>query len=139
MLKEYILKHSQNDLFIQAAKYFVVGGVCTVIDFAILFVLTQYGSINYITSSAISFMSATVLNYYLCTVLIFKIRTVENRYKEFFYYMIITGVGLGFNTLIIWSFTKFVGFYYLFSKVIATFVTYWWNFLARKYFLHTER
>ena len=82
-------------------------------------------------------MSGTVLNYFLCTNWIFKIKVVEKRSIEFMYYINITGVGLVINTGIIWSLTDFFGFYFMLSKIIAIFITYWWNFGARKYFLHT--
>jgi len=127
----------KNETLTQAVKYFIVGGICTVLDFSMLFVFTRFCGLYYVASSIISFMSGTVLNYYLCTFWIFKIRVVENRHHEFFYYVIITGVGLGINTLLIWGFTEFMGLYFMFSKLLATFVTYWWNFGARKYFLHT--
>lgn len=129
----------KNETFTQAFKYLIVGGLCTIIDFAILFILTHFLGINYLISSIISFMSGTVLNYFLCTVWIFKIRVVEKRPFEFMYYMIITSVGLGINTCIIWSLTEFFGFYFMLSKIIAVFFTYWWNFGARKYFLHTNK
>jgi len=135
--KIYTLSILKNETFIQAAKYFIVGGFCTILDFAMLFVLTHFAGLNYVTSSIISFMSGTVLNYYLCIFWIFKIRVVLNWHHEFFYYAIITAVGLGINTLLIWSFTEFIGLYFMLSKLLATFVTYWWNFGARKYFLHT--
>lgn len=127
----------KNETFVQAAKYFVVGGFCTVLDFGMLFVFTHYWGMNYLTSSIISFMSGTVLNYYLCTFWIFKLRVVEKRHHEFMLYAAITAVGLGINTLLIYSFTEFIGLYFMLSKLMATFVTYWWNFFARKYFLHT--
>jgi putative flippase GtrA len=122
----------------EAGKYFVVGGLCTLLDFLLLFVLTHFAGLHYIMSSVISFMSATALNYYLCTFWIFKVRTVENRNLEIFYYAIITAVGLGINSLLIYVLTSFVGFYFMLSKLMATFVTYWWNFGARKYFLHSK-
>ena len=130
----YILK---NETFTQAIKYFIVGGVCTVLDFAMLFILTHFWGLHYVASSIISFMSGTGLNYYLCTFWIFKIRVVENRNYELFYYTLITAVGLGINTVLIWCFTEIFGFYYMISKFFAIFVTYCWNFGARKYFLHT--
>ena len=89
ILNAQILK---NETFTQAIKYFFVGGFCTVIDLTLLYVLTKYCDLNYLISSIISFMSGTVLNYYLCTLWIFKVRVVENKYHEFTYYLIITGV-----------------------------------------------
>jgi len=84
-------------------------------------------------------MTGTILNYYLCTFWIFKIRIVENRTLEMFYYIIITAVGLCINTFFIWGLTELFSLYYMLSKLLATFVTYWWNFGARKYFLHTVK
>lgn len=127
----------KKEIFTQATKYLLVGGICTVLDFALLYVLTHYFGINYVLSSVLSFMSGTVLNFFLCTLWIFKYHKVKNRYHEFFFYAIITGVGLGLNTLIIWGITEYLSLYFMISKLIATFATYWWNFLARKYFLHT--
>ena len=129
----------KNETFTQAVKYVIVGGFCTILDFTLLYILTRYVGFNYLTSSIISFMSGTVLNYFLCTYWIFKVKVVENRKHEFIFYVIITAIGLGINTLLIWSFTEFWGLYFMLSKLMATFVTYWWNFGARKYFLHTIR
>jgi putative flippase GtrA len=134
---KYSLSIVKNEIITQAVKYFIVGGLCTIIDFVLLFILTHFLGLHYITSSVFSFMSGNVLNYYLCTLWIFKIRTINNRYHEFIYYSIITGIGLGINTIFIWSFTEFLGLYFMISKIIATLATYWWNFGARKYFLHT--
>lgn len=128
----------KNETFTQGAKYLLVGGVCTILDFSLLYVLTHFLGINYVLSSIVSFMSGTVLNYFLCTIWIFKISKVQNRYREFFYYALITAVGLGINTLVIWGLTEYLSLYFMLSKLLATFVTYWWNFLARKYFLHSN-
>jgi putative flippase GtrA len=127
----------KKEIVTQAGKYVVVGGFCTLIDFTFLFLMTHFLKIHYLPSSGISFMSATIVNYYLCTYWIFKIRTVENRNVELFYYTIITTIGLGINSLLIWLFTANFGYYFMFSKLLATFVTIWWNFGARRYFLHS--
>lgn len=137
MVKIGTLNDIKNENILQALKYFVVGGFCTILDFAILFLATHYWGLNYLPASAISFMFGTVLNYFLCTWWIFKVRKVENRKHEFVYYLLITAIGLGINTILIWTFTSTFGLYFMLSKLLATFVTYWWNFFARKYFLHT--
>lgn len=129
----------QNETLVQALKYFIVGGICTVLDLVMLFALTNYMGMNYVYSSVISFMSGTILNYYLCIWWIFKVRVVEKRHHEFLYYLIITGIGLGINTLVIWGMTEYAEFHFMASKLVAIFITYWWNFGARKYFLHTIR
>lgn len=131
-----MLTLNRKNLLTEAGKYFIVGGVCTVLDFALLFVLTEYFAVHFLTASVVSFMAGTLLNYYLCTFWIFKIRRVADRRMEMMFYMIITAIGLGLNSLVIWVLTSSMGYHFLVSKLAATFVTYWWNFGARKYFLH---
>lgn len=126
----------KNETFTQGVKYLLVGGACTILDFSLLYVLTHFLWVNYVLSSIVSFMSGTILNYFLCTIWIFKISKVQNRYHEFLYYALITAVGLGINTIVIWGLTEFLSLYFMLSKLLATFATYWWNFLGRKYFLH---
>lgn len=130
------LAHRRKNLLTEAGKYLVVGGVCTVLDFSILFTLTHWGRVQPVPASVVSFMAGTVLNYYLCTLWIFRVRVVSNRHLEMTYYLIITGVGLGINALLIWLCTSHLGYDIMLSKLASTFVTYWWNFGARKYFLH---
>ncbi len=126
-----------NELVNQASKYLLVGGVCTLLDFILLFALTRFLGINYLQSSIFSFMSGTIFNYFLCTFFVFKIRTIKNFHFELFFYFIITGIGLAINTAAIWAFTSYLGLHFLSSKLIATLFTYWWNFGARRFFLHT--
>ena len=126
-----------NTFLSQAIKYLIVGGVCTLIDFSLLYILTCYYNNNYITASVISFLLGAILNYYLCTLWIFKIRVIKLIHHEFIYYIVITLIGLVINILIIWSLTTFIHLYFMLSKLLSAFVTYWWNFSARKYFLHT--
>ncbi|MDB4904397.1 MAG: GtrA family protein [Mucilaginibacter sp.] len=128
---------SKGETLKQIIKYAFVGGICTILDFGLLFILTNYFHVFYLISSTISFSAGTILNYYLCTLWIFKVRVLENKKVEFFYYLIITAVGLGITTLIIWLFTEYFKLNFMLSKLIATFITVWWNFSARKYFLHT--
>ncbi|HNQ67937.1 MAG TPA: GtrA family protein [Bacteroidales bacterium] len=135
--KTSILSMIKSETFTQAAKYFVVGGICTVLDVSLLFVLSKYFGLNYIVASIISFLVGTVLNYFLCTFWIFRVHKVENRYYEFGYYLLITIFGLALNTFIIWGVTELFDVNYMYSKLVAIFATFFWNFCARKYFLHT--
>ena len=133
----FITSFLKREGFVQLLKYILVGGLCTVLDFLLLYILVNYLDINYLVSSVISFMSGTFLNYFLCVNWIFDVRVVRKKHQELLYYILITGVGLGINTSLIWIFTEFAGFYFMISKIVAVFVTFWWNFCARKYFLHS--
>ncbi len=135
---KYFQASLKHEIVNQAAKYSIVGGVCTILDFALLFIVTHYLGVNYIISSMISFLVATILNYYLCVSWIFKFRAVKKKYQEFLFYLVISGVGLTLNTVIIWGVTEFLGYYFMVSKIFATGLVFVWNFGARKYFLHSN-
>jgi putative flippase GtrA len=136
---QYIVAIIHSKLATQAARYFVVGGFCTIVDMALLFVLTHFCHVYYCFSAICSFSAGAVISYFLCVSWVFDVRVVEKRHREFVYYLVLSAIGLGLSTSLIWAFTELVGLYYMLSKLIATFITYWVNFGTRKYFLHTRR
>lgn len=129
----------RNESLKQCIKYLLVGGACTLLDFFILYILAEYGGVNYLVSSIFSFLVGVVLNYFLCIYWIFRVRLINSRPLEFSLYVVISLVGLGINTFIIWLFTACWGIYFMLSKLFASCVTYFWNFLARKFLLHFRR
>ena len=138
MIKELIKNKTDNTL-IQLFRYTFVGGIAFGVDFSLLFLLTEFAGIHYLLSAAISFSVGLVTNYILSIIWVFKTRNISNRYLEFIIFGIIGIVGLGMNELIIWSFTEYLHFYYLVSKIVSTVVVYLWNFFARKYILYNNK
>lgn len=126
----------RNIFLKQAIKYFYVGGLCTLLDFIILYIGAEYLGYNYLWTSIVSFICGIILNYYLCTYWVFYIRVVDNVPIEFSLYVLISLVGLAINTLVIWAGTEFIGLYFMTSKLLSATITYFWNFLARKFLLH---
>jgi putative flippase GtrA len=136
-IREKLSSFLEKEIVVEAIKYLFVGGICTVLDFFLLFVLKDYFSVNYVIASIISFSASVILNYFLCTLWIFKTRIIKNRYGEFMIYVIISVVGLFINTGLIWLFTEILGTPVLFSKVLGTPIVLIWNFFGRKYLAHT--
>jgi putative flippase GtrA len=126
----------KNNTIIQGLKYSLVGGICTVLDIFLLYFLTEYFHLNYLLASVFSFLSGSIINYFLCVSWIFDIRKIKKRLHEFMFYILISIVGLLINTLCIWVFSEKFMFHYILSKLIAVVFTFTWNFLSRKYFLH---
>ena len=127
----------KKKIVIEAIKYLIVGGICTVLDFLLLFVLKDNLHINYILAATISFSASVILNYFLCTFWIFKTRVLKSRKSEFLVYIMISMIGLFINISLIWLFTELLRITVLFSKALGTPVVLLWNFLARKFLLHT--
>ena len=129
------LRKTDNTL-IQLFRYTFVGGAAFLIDFASLFLLTEFAGLHYLHSAAIAFILGLIINYILSILWVFKSRVVNKKIIEFIIFAIIGIVGLGLNELIIWFSTERINLYYLHSKLISTAIVYFWNFLSRKYILY---
>lgn len=126
----------RNETAKQSIKYLFVGGICTALDFLILFVGVEILYFDYLYVSIISFLCGVILNYFLCTYWIFRVRMINHAAIEFALYVIISLVGLGINTVVIYVSTGMLGLYVMASKLLSAFITYFWNFFARKFLLH---
>jgi len=112
-------------------KFCVVGVIGTVVDFGVTALCKEVLKIQKYVSNGIGFTLAATGNYLLNRNWTF----VENKSHdgigfEYIKFMVISTIGLGINTLILFLVSKKLkkGFY--FSKVVATAVTLIWNFFA---------
>ena len=139
MLKNNISKalmlQKTDNFIIQFFRYGFAGGAAFIVDFSLLYFLTEYLHIYYLISAALSFIPGLLVNYLLSVHWVFNNRVLENRSTEFIFFTLIGLGGLGFNELFMWFFTDVAGFYYLISKIISTALGYLWNFFAKKFFL----
>lgn len=122
-----------NKLFAQLMKFGIVGVVATVIDFAVLTILTEFFGVHYLTSAAIGFIVSTLFNYFASMRYVFKSRFGANeKHKELMIFVVLSVVGLVLNQIFMWLFVEIVGIFYIFSKVFATTLVMGWNFVSRK-------
>lgn len=129
---EKLLKNQTENTFIQLFRYTFVGGVAFIVDFSLLFVLTEFLNIHYLASAAIAFLLGLTTNYILSIVWVFSKRRIRSRWFELGIFAVIGIVGLALNELFIWFFTEHIHFHYLLSKIVSTVFVYLWNFFARK-------
>lgn len=127
---------TKNKTVTQAAKYLVVGGICTIVDMVLLYILAEYIGLFYVLAAAISFTTGVALNYFLCTGWIFEESKIKNKGIEILMYFVISIIGLLINVVGIWLLTNFLSLHFMLSKFLATALTLIWNFCSRKYLLH---
>lgn len=128
----------KKDTLTEFIRYALVGGICTILDFLTLYLLTTLGGLRYLLSSSLSFVLGVVLNWLLCTYWIFAFHKIKQQAVEFFYYVLISLVGLGLNVLLMWLFTDICGVWFMLSKLMAAVITLFYNFFARKLLLHNS-
>ncbi len=126
-----------DSLFIQFFRYFFVGGLAFVVDFGLLYFLTEFVGFYYLFSATISFTAGLCVNYIISIKWVFsQNKGLKNKKIEFLIFSFIGIVGLLLNAIFIWFFTEKLLFYYMISKVLSTVIVYFWNFFARKYILY---
>lgn len=130
--------YKTNNLLIQLIRYTIVGGLAFVVDFGLLFVLTEYAGLHYILSATCSFIAGLLVNYYISTAWVFE-SSIKSKQIEFTLFALIGVVGLGLNDLLIWIFTEKFQIYYMLSKLITAVLVYLWNFLGRKYLVFNKQ
>ena len=124
---------STDKLLIQFVRYFFVGGLAFVVDFGLLYILTEYAGLHYLLSATLSFIAGLLVNYIISCLWVFNGSKFKNRLVEFLFFATIGVVGLALNDALIWLFTDCIGTHYMFSKIVAAAMVYLWNFFARKY------
>ena len=111
-------------------RFCFVGGLTFFVDYGLLFYLTEYLKINYLTSSAISFSIAVIVNYILCLKFVFI--NGKNGYKQIFLFILSSVAGLGINQLCMFFFVEILTIYYLIAKILATIIVTLWNYVTKK-------
>jgi putative flippase GtrA len=134
MFKKW-LQYKTDNWFIQISRSMAAGFLAFCVDFSFLYILTEYVHIYYLLSATISFILGLITIYFLSIKWIFNRRKYKSIYSEIAVFILIETMALGFNVAVIWLLTDKAGLYYLLSKVIAGFIVFWINFLAKKYFL----
>lgn len=136
---QLLFKEKTDNTYLQLFRYTFVGGFAFLVDFGTLVVLTEFFNIHYLISAGIAFILGLTVNYFLSVKWVFNSRAMDNRLLEFVLFSVIGFVGLALNELFLWILTDIFLIYYLFSKLITTFVVYFWNFFARKMMLFNKQ
>lgn len=129
-LKSFL--HSK--LFVQILRFGVVGGLAFLIDSSILYVLTEYAHIYVLYSSIISFIVSLIFNYVMSIFWVFDVEKKQG-VKEVLLFAILSTIGLGVNQLVMYLGVEVFHIYYMFCKVMATFIVMVYNFITRKIFI----
>ena len=133
-----LFKAPTESTFIQLFRYGFVGGLAFLVDYGTLVLLTEFAGLHYLLAATISFILGLISNYLLSITWVFNQHKLNNRWVEFLLFAFIGVVGLGLNDAIMFLCTERCGIHYTLSKIIATAIVFFWNFLARKLILFKQ-
>lgn len=119
----------------QILRFGIVGGTAFIIDYALLYICTEYLGIYYFISSIISFSISTIFNYIASIYWVFDVNKEKSQSRNFVLFVGLSIVGLGINQLIMWFGVEQLHVYYMIVKIGATVIVMVFNFITRKMFL----
>jgi putative flippase GtrA len=137
LLLAKLLRDNTDSVAIQLFRYAVVGGLAFAADLGALIALTEMAGWHYLVSATAGFGIGVATNYALSVLWVFNERMVRNRTAEFLMFLVLGVFGLGLNELTLYLLTGLAGVHYAVSKVVATGLTFTWNFVSRKLLLFT--
>ena len=114
------------------ARYFVVGGVCALVDLTLFLAFAQGLGLPYLRVAAGSFVVATLLNYFLSVRFVFVSGVRFGKRWEVALVFAVSAMGLALNQLILALCVEELGLSLLVSKVIATGGVFFWNYFGRR-------
>ena len=120
----------------QIFKFGIVGGLAFIIDYGILFALTEFLNIPSLISAAISFTVSVVFNYILSIKWVFDVNKKQTS-KDVFVFIILSVIGLIINEIIIYIGNN-MNIHYMISKIGATAIVMVYNFITRKIFVENK-
>ena len=120
-----------RERMLEIVRFCFVGGVSFLMDYTLLFVLTEFAGIYYLYSSAISFSVTAAFNYWLCVIYVFKGAKRQTTRQAIIFFG--SGViGLGLNQLCMWLFVAVAGLHYMLAKIFATAIVTIWNYVTKR-------
>ena len=120
-----------RERLLEFVRFCFVGGLSLLVDYAVLYSLTEWAGMYYLHSSAVSFGVSVVFNYWLCVRYVFKGAKKQTPRQAVIFFS--TGVvGLGLNQLCMWFFVDVAGLHYLIAKLGATVIVTAWNYVTKR-------
>jgi putative flippase GtrA len=121
------------DTFLKFMKFGLVGISGIAVDFGFTWFFKEIVRIPKYIANAIGFTAAATSNYFLNRIWTFHSQDPDILF-QYSKFILISVIGLGINTLVLWILvTRYHRHFYL-SKLVAIGVVMIWNFLANYYY-----
>ena len=122
-------------LFIKIIKFIIVGGIATIIDWVIYYLLYNFLNFNPLVANIVSFSISLIYNFILSIRWVFDIDESKNKKTIFIKFVIYSVIGLLISELLLYIFIEQAHINMMLSKIISTAIVMIFNFVTRQHFL----
>lgn len=126
------LRISKNEDIKQFISYLFVGACATVVEWGAFWIFCPLMKIQYLIATSMAFIISTFANWLLGRILTFKGGSKLGIKKELIAVYMASMIGLLLNLIIMYILVHAFTISSMISKIIATGVVFFYNFLIRK-------
>jgi putative flippase GtrA len=112
-------------------NYFLIASFCSLIDLAVLYILTDIAGFFYLLSATFSFIAAQILNYYLNKTLNFNDSSKKTS-KQLTIFVLVNTIGLCISLLILAFLVEVLDVWYIFAKIVSMLLAFNFNYYIHK-------
>ena len=113
-------------------RFLIAGSIAFGVDLAVLVTLKELLGIEVLIANLFSFACGLSTIYLLSVHWVYERRVLKQRAPEFIIFTLLTLLGLVLNEVCLWGSTEYLGLHYALAKVLATGLTFLFNFSLRK-------
>lgn len=124
-----------ENLFVQIFKFVIVGGIATIIDWVVYYVLYNYAHLDPLIANILSFSVSVIYNYIASVKWVFDVKKDKNKVRMLVEFLIFSIIGLVITEILLWLGINKLGMNAMLVKIIATAIVMVFNFITRKLFL----
>jgi putative flippase GtrA len=119
--------------------YFLVGSISAVIDISLFAIFAGYLKFPWAMVSVITFIIATLVNYFLSIRFVFKSGLRYKKHHEILGVFIVSALALLLNQMFLYLFIEKMNIHIITSKCLSTSLLFLWNYYGRKRLIfHTK-
>jgi dolichol-phosphate mannosyltransferase len=116
-------------------RYLIAGSLVALVDFFLLYILTEFFHVWYLTSSVIALSIAVIVSFILQKVWTFQDHSLAGVRVQFFLHILLSGANIVLNTFLLYLFVEQMLLWYLLAQFLASGILACMNFFVYRKFI----
>lgn len=133
---EKIRKLLGNARVREALRFLITGGVCFLLDYAVMLACKEWLHFNYLIAAGTGFLASVALNYVLCLKWVFEGASGAGGRKAAFF--VTSLMGLGLTELLMYAFVDGLHIRYQLAKLVTVALVMIFNYFTKRWALKSK-